>query len=145
MEEIRYQQFIEFFQERFKSMIGFIFFYNLFSQPLQRLKQNKGITLIEVMVAGVITAILLLSAFRFYGNLSHQSEVQVDVSEVQNSSRSSIFEIRKTLHKAGNRLGSHTPYEINGDSLAVYFSETQAVDTVLYFLQEFARWQKQLC
>lgn len=120
-------------------MKKFNYFHNAhcLRQPFQRLKRNNGVTLIEIMISAVVSAIILLAVFSFYSSLSHQAEVQVDVSEVQNVCRNSIFEIRKTLHKAGNRLGSHKPYEIKGDSLAVYFSETQAVDTVLYFLQEF--------
>jgi hypothetical protein len=41
------------------------------------------------------------------------------------------------MRLAGFKLVGHPAYEINGDTLAIYFSETQPVDTVLYFLQEF--------
>jgi hypothetical protein len=39
---------------------------------------------------------------------------------------------------AGNRLVSHPPYKIVGDSLLVFFSQTQPVDSVLYYLVEYS-------
>lgn len=97
-----------------------------------------GYTVLELLIAVFITAIIAAATFRFYTSMHEQAEVQIDVSEIQHLCRSSLFDIRKTLHMAGNKLGSHPPYEIKGDSLAVYFSETKPVDSVLYFLEEYS-------
>lgn len=102
-----------------------------------RLKSRSGYTIIELLIAAFITGIITAAGFGFYTTMQNQSEVQIDVSEIQNLCRASLFDIRKTLHMAGNRLGSHVPYQIKGDTLAVYFSETQPVDTILYYLEEF--------
>ena len=99
---------------------------------------QKGYTILELLIALIITSIIIAATFRFYTTMQHQSEVQIDVSEIQHLCRASLFDIRKTLHMAGNKLSTHAPYEIIGDSLAVYFSETKPVDTVLYFLEEFS-------
>jgi hypothetical protein len=109
--------------------------YILFNSKV--LKSRLGYTIIELLIAALITGIITAAAFGFYTTMHNQSEVQIDVSEISHLCRASIFDIRKTLHMAGNRLGSHPPYEIKGDTLAVYFSETQPVDSVLYYLQEF--------
>ncbi len=100
-------------------------------------KSEKGYTIIELLIAAFITGIITAATFSFYTSMNRQSEVQIDVSEISHLCRASIFDIRKTLHMAGNRLGAHPPYKINGDSLFVYFSETKPVDTVMYFLQQF--------
>ncbi len=69
--------------------------------------------------------------------MHNQTETQYEVSEVQHLCRSSVNEIKKTLRLAGFKLATHPPYEIKTDSLAIYFSQTQPVDTVLYYLEEF--------
>ncbi|HEX2896461.1 MAG TPA: hypothetical protein VHP63_00230 [candidate division Zixibacteria bacterium] len=102
-------------------------------------KSTTGYTIIELLIAAIITAIITAASFGFYTSMHRQSEVQIDVSEIQHLCRASLFDIRKTLHMAGNRLGSsQVPYQIKGDTLAVYFSETKPVDTVKYYLTEFS-------
>ncbi len=101
-------------------------------------KSISGYTIIELLIAALITSIITAASFGFYTSMHRQSEVQIDVSEIQHLCRASLFDIRKTLHMAGNRLGSgQVPYKLGGDTLAVYFSETKPVDTVIYFLTEF--------
>lgn len=108
------------------------------NMPTILIKSISGYTIIELLIAAVITAIITAASFGFYTSMHRQSEVQIDVSEIQHICRASLFDIRKTLHMAGNRLGSsQVPYRINGDTLSVFFSETKAVDTVSYFLTEF--------
>lgn len=99
---------------------------------------NHGFTLVEVLIAVFITGILATASFQFYSKTGHQSEVQYDVSEMRHLCRASIFDIRKTLRSAGYMLTGHAPFEIKGDSLLVYYSDTQPVDTIIYFLQEFS-------
>ena len=103
-----------------------------------RLADNRGITILEVLIAAFITAIMVTATFRFYSAMQLQSEAQYEVSETHHICRASLHDIKKTLRVAGYKLSGHPPYEINGDSLAVYFSLTQPVDTVLYFLVEYS-------
>ena len=102
-----------------------------------RLKCSRGFTILEVVIAALITGILATASFRFYTSMHNQTEAQYEVSELQHQCRASVHEMKKTLRLAGFKLTAHPAIEINGDSLAIYFSETQPVDTVLYFLQEF--------
>ena len=102
------------------------------------IKNARGFTLIEVLIAALITGIIATASFQFYAKVGHQSEVQYDVSEMQNICRICIYDIRKTLRSAGYMVGTHAPYEINNDTLSVYYSDTQPVDTTLFFLQEFS-------
>jgi len=48
-----------------------------------------------------------------------------------------MYDIRKSLRSAGYMI-SGKAFEINGDSLAVYYSGTNPVDTILYFIQEYS-------
>jgi len=104
---------------------------------LDRLKNSRGFTILEVMIAALITGILATASFRFYTSMHNHTETQAEVSDVQHLCRSSVHEIKKTLRLAGFKLTTHNAIEINGDSLAIYYSDTQPVDTVLYFLEEF--------
>ncbi len=104
---------------------------------LKRLGCGRGFTVLEVLIAGLITGILATASFRFYSSMHNQTETQYEVSEVQHQCRASLNDIKKTLRQAGFKLTTHPDLEIYGDTLAVYFSETQPVDTVMYYLEEF--------
>lgn len=101
-------------------------------------RRQAGFTILEVLVAGLITGILAMSSFQFYVSMHNQTLTQEEVSDMQTNCRASLHEIGQTLRMGGYKLGTHDPYDIYGDSLYVFFSETQPVDTVLYFLQEFS-------
>jgi prepilin-type N-terminal cleavage/methylation domain-containing protein len=103
----------------------------------KRKNNQLGFSMIEVLIAAAITSIIATSAFRFYTKMHEQSEHQYNVSEMHQLVRTSLYDIRKTLMQAGFKVPGHAPYEIKGDSLAVYYSETQPVDTILYFLEEY--------
>ena len=104
---------------------------------VKRLRCSRGFTVLEVIIAALITGILAAASFRFYSSMHNQTETQYEVSETQHQCRASLNDIKKTLRQAGFKLTTHPDLEINGDTLAVYFSETQPVDTVLYYLEEF--------
>jgi hypothetical protein len=69
--------------------------------------------------------------------MHNSTETQYEVSELQHQCRASVHEIKKTLRLAGFKLVGHPAIEISADTLSIYFSETQPVDTIRYFLQEF--------
>lgn len=105
---------------------------------LRRITKQSGFSILEVMVAALITGILVAASFEFYNTMHAQSETQYNVSEMQQLARSSMYDIRKTLLQAGFKLAAtHPPYKIAGDTLAVYYSITLPVDTVQYYLVEF--------
>ena len=104
---------------------------------LQRLRNSRGTSILEVLIAALITGLITTAAFKFYTAMHHQAETQYEVSEIQHLCRASLHDMKKTLRMAGYKLTGHPSYEIKGDSLAIYFSASQPVDTFLYFLEEY--------
>ena len=103
-----------------------------------RKRNNQfGFSILEVLIAAIITGIIATSAFRFYTKMSEQAEHQFNVSEMHQLCRTSLYDIRKSLMQAGFKLTAHPAYEVKGDTLAVYYSDTQPVDTILYYLVEY--------
>jgi prepilin-type N-terminal cleavage/methylation domain-containing protein len=105
---------------------------------MKKLRCNRGYTLTEMLIAALLTGILAAGGFEFYTSVHNQTIVQDDISDMQQCSRSILQDISKTLRMAGYKIGSHTPFAINGDSLYVFYSDSQAVDTVLYYLEDYA-------
>lgn len=96
----------------------------------------NGYTILELLVALLLTGIVAAAGFSFYVSMHNSALTQEDISNMQHTSRSSLQDMAKTLRMAGYKLSGHVPYRIAGDSLYVFFSETQPVDTVLYYLEQ---------
>jgi len=95
---------------------------------------NSGHTLVELLIAMFLTGIISMAGLQFYVSIHNQTLAQEDVSDMQNAARASLDEIAKTLRQAGYKIGAHAPYALIGDTLLVFYSDTQAVDTVAYYL-----------
>lgn len=105
---------------------------------LLKLNNNRGFTLLEVLIAAIITGIITAATFQFYVRMHSESEAQFDLSEAQQLARSSMTDIKKNLRMAGYKIpDTLAPYTINGDTLTIYMQGTLPVDTIVYYLQEF--------
>ena len=104
---------------------------------LKKRNNQVGFSILEVLISSVLTGIIATAAFSFYTRMSKQSEHQFNISEMHQLCRTSLYDIRKTLIQAGFKITGHPPYEVKGDTLAVYYSDTQPVDTILYYLEEY--------
>ena len=107
---------------------------------MYKVNDSKGYTMVELLVALLITGILAMAGFKFYVRMHNQALAQDEVSEMQQNSRSSMEEMIKTLRMAGYKTGSHLPYLINGDSIYVFFNGTQPIDTVLFYLASYTTY-----
>jgi prepilin-type N-terminal cleavage/methylation domain-containing protein len=102
------------------------------------LKNIRGVSLIEILIAMFITGLISAAGFSFYIQMHNSALTQEEISDMQNSSRASLEEICRSLRMAGFKIGDHPAYLINGESLYVFSSISQPVDTILYFLQDYA-------
>lgn len=102
---------------------------------------QRGFTLLEVLLAGFLTAVIATAAFSFVTRVHDQAEAQTDFTQIHDLCRASLDDMKRTMREAGYKLNGHKGYEVKGDTLAIYFSDTQPIDTVLYFLREFTDQQ----
>lgn len=105
---------------------------------MKRLRTNHGYTIIELLIALFMTGLISLAGFQFYITMHNSTIVQEEVSEMQNNSRASLDDIIRNLRMAGYRVGGHTAYFINGDSLCIYYLDSTSIDTVLYYLASYS-------
>ena len=112
---------------------------------MKPLKGSAGFALLELLIAALITGVVATAGFQFYSKMHELTLSQGDISEMQQLCRSSLGEIHRTLRKAGFKVPpGHPPFQISGDTMAIYFNGTQPVDTVLYFLDEFTTAEYQM-
>ncbi len=106
--------------------------------PMHLLRCTRGFTILELLIAAFITGIITTASMQFYASLHNQSSIQAELSEAQSICRASLHDIKRNLRQAGYKLSGHPAYKIQGDSLSIYLSQTQPVDTILYFLSEIS-------
>ena len=106
---------------------------------MRKLSDSRGYTLLEMLIAVTLTSMLAAAGFEFYERMHSQTVTQEEISYMQQSCRASLQEISRTLRMAGYKVGSHAPYAVRTDSLYIFFSETQPVDTVLYYLEDYSQ------
>lgn len=104
---------------------------------MNRLRKTHGYTLIELLIALIVTGIIATAGFEFYVKMHNSTLSQEQISDMQQSSRASLERISKSIRMAGFKIGSHPAYHINGESLFVFASISQPVDTILYFLGDY--------
>ncbi len=104
---------------------------------MNRLRKSNGYTLIELLIALIVTGIIATAGFQFYVKMHNSTLSQEQISDMQQSSRVSLERISKSIRMAGFKIGAHPAYRINGESLFVFASISQPVDTILYFLADY--------
>ncbi len=90
-----------------------------------------------MLIAALILGLVMTAGFRFYARMHQAAMAQDTVSELQFQGRNTLRDMRKTVRQAGYNLTGHPAYQIKTDTLAVYYSLTKPVDTVLYYMTEF--------
>jgi len=92
------------------------------------LSNDKGSSLIEVMIALFMTGLITAAALSLYSTQHESYLVQDDVTTIQQSSRASLDEITKHIRMAGNRVPAGLPaivaYNTNPDTIIVTYSSS---------------------
>ncbi len=93
---------------------------------MKKLKSHNGFTLVEVLIAILLTGVLTTATLQFYVSEHNNMLVQHDVSDMQQNLRACIQELTSTLRNAGsnlpNNLLSIESNDGNPDSLVIRYS-----------------------
>ncbi len=97
---------------------------------------ERGFTIIELLIAAVLTVIVAGAAMEFYISQHKTWMIEGEVAEIQYNVRTSLDEIADALRMGGYQLRNHPAYAIGADSLTIYYRDDAAaeVDTMIYFI-----------
>lgn len=99
------------------------------------LKDQKGITLVEVLIASLLTLIIGAAALGFYVTQHNSWLVQEDVSEMQQNIRVVLDEISKNIRRAGYGVpAGHPTILVGSDTLTLFYQDSVQIDTVQYYV-----------
>lgn len=92
---------------------------------MKKLKDKKGVSFLEVMIALLITGILTASMLRLYITQHKNYMIQEDVTEIQQNARASIGELSRQIRMAGYDLPigleGIKAYNTNPDTLIIVY------------------------
>lgn len=95
---------------------------------------RRGMSLLEMLIATIISAIVIAAALDFYVTQHKTWLTQNDVAEVQQNARVCLEEIAREMRMAGYRTGSHPALRIGEDSVTIYYMAGTDIDTFLYYV-----------
>ena len=99
-----------------------------------KLKSQLGMTLIEVMIALIITGVITTSIFKLYITQHQNYITQEDITDIQQNARSSIDEISRHIRMAGYELplglNAIEAYNTNPDTIVLMYHNS-GCDTYL--------------
>lgn len=100
------------------------------------LRNQRGVTLVEVLIASFLTVIVGAAAMEFYVTQHKAWLIETEVSEIQQNARAALDAIASTMKMGGYQVGAHPAFEIGQDSIIVYYrnDSTAHIDTVAYFV-----------
>lgn len=104
---------------------------------LRRIHRNQsGMTLIELLIACLLTVIVGAAAMEFYVSQHKAWLIETEVAEIQQNARAALDEIGGRMRMGGYQVGVHPAFEVGNDSIVVYYrnDSTSHIDTVAYFV-----------
>ncbi len=89
------------------------------------IKSARGITLVEILIALLLTGILSAAMFKIYINQHHAWMIQDSVIEMQQNARAAVDELSRQLRMTGyelpNGLSPLEAYNTNPDTIVVHY------------------------
>jgi len=102
---------------------------------MKNLKNQKGITLVELLIGALMSLIILSAVLGFYVTQHDHWLVQEGISDMQQNSRALLDELTRYIRKAGYGMAAgQTCFQITGDTLTIFVKETAKVDTTKFYV-----------
>jgi Tfp pilus assembly protein PilW len=100
-----------------------------------KIKDEKGITLVELLVALLMTFIVISAALEFYASQHNQWLAQTDVSDMQQNARALLDELSRNIRSAGYGIFvGHPSVRVTSDTLLIFRKDSTKIDTIQYYL-----------
>jgi len=99
------------------------------------IKNSRGITLVEILVAGLMTFILAAAVMEFYVSQHGQVLVQEQISDMQQNGRAAMNEIAAQVRQSGyglpDSMNCILGYNSNPDSIVLVYSKGPGCDVTI--------------
>ncbi len=100
-----------------------------------KIKDQKGITLVELLIALLMTFIVGSAALEFYASQHNQWLAQTDISDMQQNVRALIDELTRSIRSAGyGIIVGHPSLRVTSDTLMVFRRDSTKIDTIQYYI-----------
>jgi Tfp pilus assembly protein PilW len=102
---------------------------------MTKIKNQKGMTLVELLIACLMTFIIGSVALEFYSSQHNQWLAQTDISDMQQNVRALKDELTTSLRSAGyGIITGHPRLIVTSNRLAIFRKDSTKIDTIQYFL-----------
>lgn len=100
-----------------------------------KILSQKGVTMIEILIAALLTLVIGTTALEFYVTQHNQWLAQEDISDMQQNVRVALDEITTNVRKAGfGVIANHPTILVDTNSITVFFKDSTKVDTISYYI-----------
>ena len=100
-----------------------------------KILSQKGVTLIEILIAALLTLVVGTAALEFYVVQHNQWLVQEDISDMQQNVRVALDEITTNVRKAGFGIpAGHPSILVDTDSITIFYKDSIKIDTISYYV-----------
>ena len=102
---------------------------------MPNIKSQKGVTLLELLIACFLTFIIGAAALEFYSSQHNQWLAQNDVSDMQQNVRALMDELSRNIRSAGyGIMSTHPRIWVFPDTLMIFRRDSTKIDTTRYFV-----------
>ena len=100
-----------------------------------RIKDQKGITLVELLIACLLIFIVGSVALEFYASQHNQWLAQTGVSDMQQNARALKDELTTSIRSAGyGIIAGHPRMAVTSNTLTIYRKDSTKIDTIRYYV-----------
>jgi prepilin-type N-terminal cleavage/methylation domain-containing protein len=102
---------------------------------MTKIKGQKGMTLLELLIAVLLTFIVGSAALEFYASQHNHWLAQTDISDMQQNARALLEELSRNIRAAGyGIIVNHPSVRVTRDTLFIFRKDSTKIDTIQYYV-----------